>query len=241
MGARRGTSGLTRAGSPGCTAERPSPSQPELRRGRPLPAAARAQWPPSRPHSQCVCAQVSAPPRHAPPTCPPARPGHLPRKLVQIVALGSLRGGTRRPAMEVTSGTREPRTRPRDPDRHPRPDRDRHPERQQDRHPERPRDRAGDRRREKRGGERRDGERDRDRGRDRDQGRDRDPHQDRRRVGDSRPGEQRVLEKPRQSRTRDGPRRPTWDAAPPPWPAPWETPESPPYRKEGTGHRGPER
>ncbi|XP_036201661.1 MARVEL domain-containing protein 3 isoform X1 [Myotis myotis] len=136
--------------------------------------------------------------------------------------------------MEGTSGTREPRTRPRDPDRHPRPDRDRHPERQQDRHPERPRDRAEDRRREKRGGERRDGERDRDRGRDR------DPHQDRRRVGDYRAGEQRVLEKTRQSRTRDGPRRPTWDAAPPPWPAPWETPESPPYRKEGTGRRGPE-
>nr|KAF6318713.1 MARVEL domain containing 3 [Pipistrellus kuhlii] len=134
--------------------------------------------------------------------------------------------------MEDPSGTREPRTRPRDPNRPPRPDRDRRPERQQDRHPERPRDGAGDRRREKRGGERRDRERERER--------ERDPHQDRRRAGDYRHGEQRVLEKPRQSRTRNGARRPTWDAAPPPWPAPWETPESPPYRKEGSGHRGPE-
>nr|KAF6318715.1 MARVEL domain containing 3 [Pipistrellus kuhlii] len=73
--------------------------------------------------------------------------------------------------MEDPSGTREPRTRPRDPNRPPRPDRDRRPERQQDRHPERPRDGAGDRRREKRGGERRDRERERER--------ERDPHQDR--------------------------------------------------------------
>ncbi|KAF6078599.1 MARVEL domain containing 3 [Phyllostomus discolor] len=69
--------------------------------------------------------------------------------------------------MGDTSGTREPRTRPRerDPDRQSRPNGDRHPERQ--------RDRAGDRRRERSGGERRDGDRDRDRGRDR------DPRQDR--------------------------------------------------------------
>ncbi|KAM5208632.1 MARVEL domain-containing protein 3 isoform 1-T1 [Hipposideros larvatus] len=128
--------------------------------------------------------------------------------------------------MELTSGTREPRVRPRerDPDRHPRPDRDRHPERQ--------RDRAEDRRRERNGGERRDGDRDR--------GRDRDPRQDRHRSGDHRPGEQRVWGKPRQSRTRDGPQRATRDAVPPSWPAPWETPELPPHRKEGFGPRGPE-
>ncbi|KAF6288557.1 MARVEL domain containing 3 [Rhinolophus ferrumequinum] len=128
--------------------------------------------------------------------------------------------------MELTSGTREPRVRPRerDLDRHPRPDRDRHPERQ--------RDRAEDRRRERNGGERRDGDRDR--------GRDRDPRLDRHRFGDHRPGEQRVWEKSRQSRTRDGPQRPTRDAAPPTWPAPWETPEPPPHRKEVFGHRGPE-
>ncbi|XP_054435195.1 MARVEL domain-containing protein 3 isoform X2 [Pteronotus mesoamericanus] len=128
--------------------------------------------------------------------------------------------------MGDTSGTREPRTRPRerDPARQPRPDRDRHPERQ--------RDRAGDQRRERSGDERRDGDRDR--------GRNRDPRQDRHRIRDHRPDEQRVWEKSRQSRTRDGPPRPTWDAAPPPWPAPWETPESPPHRKEGVARRGPE-
>ncbi|KAJ8785770.1 hypothetical protein J1605_006730 [Eschrichtius robustus] len=128
--------------------------------------------------------------------------------------------------MEHTSGNRESRARPRerDPDRHPRPDRDRHPERQ--------RDRAGDRRRERNGGGRRDGDRDR--------GRDREPRQDRHRAGDHRSGEQRVWEQSRQSRTRDGPRRPTWDAAPPPWPAPWETPDPPPLRKDGLGRRGPE-
>ncbi|KAM8776403.1 MARVEL domain-containing protein 3 isoform 1-T1 [Rhynchonycteris naso] len=144
--------------------------------------------------------------------------------------------------MEETSGTRESRTRPRerDPERHPRPDRDRHPRPDQDRHPrpdqdrhsERQRDRAGDRRRERNGGERRDGDRDRRR--------DRDSRQDRHKVGDRGPGEQRVWEKSRQSRTPDGPWRPTWDAAPPPWPAPWETPESPHRRKEGIGWRGPE-
>ncbi|XP_005608457.3 MARVEL domain-containing protein 3 isoform X2 [Equus przewalskii] len=128
--------------------------------------------------------------------------------------------------MEDTSGTREPRARPRerDPDRRPRPDRDRH--------PERPRDRAGDPRRERNGGGRRDGDRDR--------GRDRHPRQDRPRLGDQRAGEQRVREKSRQGRTPDGPRRTTWEAAPPPWPAPWETPQPPPQRKEGFGRRGPE-
>ncbi|VCX30473.1 unnamed protein product, partial [Gulo gulo] len=80
-------------------------------------------------------------------------------------------------------------------------------------------------------GERRDGDRDR--------GRHRDPRQDRHRVGDLRAGEQRVWEKSHQSRTRDRPRRPTWDAAPPPWPAPWETPELPPQRKERFGTSGP--
>ncbi|XP_032469625.1 MARVEL domain-containing protein 3 isoform X2 [Phocoena sinus] len=127
---------------------------------------------------------------------------------------------------QQTSGNRESRARPRerDPDRHPRPDRERHPERQ--------RDRAGDRRRERNGGGRRD--------EDRDRGRDREPRQDRHRAGDHRGGEQRVWEQSRQSRTRDGPRRPTWDAAPPLWPAPWETAEPPPLRKEGLGRRGPE-
>ncbi|XP_043292219.1 MARVEL domain-containing protein 3 isoform X1 [Cervus canadensis] len=129
-------------------------------------------------------------------------------------------------AMEQTSGTRESRARPRerDPDRHPRPERDRHPERQ--------RDRAGDRHRERNGGGRRDGDRDRERNR--------EPRQDRPRAGDHRGGEQRVWENSRQSRTRDGPRRPTWDAAPPPWPGTRETPEPPPLRKEGLGRRGPE-
>ncbi|XP_036782826.2 MARVEL domain-containing protein 3 isoform X1 [Manis pentadactyla] len=128
--------------------------------------------------------------------------------------------------MEDTSGTSEPRARPRerDPARHPRADRDRHPERQ--------RDRPGDRRGERSGGGRRDG--------DRDVGRDRDSRQDRHAAGAHRSGEQRVWEKSRQSRTRDGHRRPTWDAAPPPWPAPWETPQPPPQRKEGLERRGPE-
>ncbi|KAK2497652.1 hypothetical protein MC885_008898 [Smutsia gigantea] len=122
--------------------------------------------------------------------------------------------------MEDTSGTREPRARPR--------------ERDPDRHPERQRDRPGDRR-----GERNEGGR-RDRDRDRDTGRGRDSRQDRHRAGAHRSGEQRVGGKSRQSRTRDGHRRPTWDAAPPPWPAPWETPEPPPQRKEGLERRGPE-
>ncbi|CAI9161861.1 unnamed protein product [Rangifer tarandus platyrhynchus] len=128
--------------------------------------------------------------------------------------------------MEQTSGTRESRARPRerDPDRHPRPERDRHPERQ--------RDRAGDRHRERNGGGRRDGDRDRERNR--------EPRQDRPRAGDHRGGEQKVWENSRQSRTRDGPRRPTWDADPPPWPATRETPEPPPLWKEGLGLRGPE-
>ncbi|XP_037020137.2 MARVEL domain-containing protein 3 isoform X2 [Artibeus jamaicensis] len=128
--------------------------------------------------------------------------------------------------MGDTSGTREPRTRPRerDPDRQSRPNGDRHAERQ--------RDRAGDRRRERSGGERRDRDPDGDRGRDR------ESRQDRHGVRAHRPDEQRVWEKSRQSRARDGPRGPTWDAAPPPWPAPWETLESPPYRKEGSKLRG---
>lgn len=144
-----------------------------------------------------------------------------------LLPSGRSRAGTRNRAMEATSGPREPRVRPRerDPDRHPRRDPDRHPERQ--------RDRAGDQRRERNGSERRDGDRNR--------GRDRDPRQDRHRFGDHRPAEQRVREKPRQIRTRDGPQRPTWDAAPPTWPAPWETPEPPPHRKEDFGRRGPER
>nr|XP_020031730.1 MARVEL domain-containing protein 3 isoform X2 [Castor canadensis] len=132
--------------------------------------------------------------------------------------------------MEDTSGPREPRARPRerDPDRRPRPDRDRH--------LERPRDRAGDQRRERNG----DVRRDRDRRGDGDRRRDRDPRQNRHRDSGHRAGEQRAREKPRQSRTRDEPRGPAWDAAPPPWPAPWETPEPPPQRKEGFGRRGPE-
>ncbi|XP_036919591.1 MARVEL domain-containing protein 3 isoform X2 [Sturnira hondurensis] len=130
--------------------------------------------------------------------------------------------------MGDTSGIREPRTRPRerDPDRQPRPNGDRHPERQ--------RDRAGDPRRERSGGERRDRDPDGDRGRDR------ESRQDRHGVRTPRPDEQRVWGKSRQSRTRDGPRGPTWDAAPPPWPVPWETLESPPNRKEGARLRGPE-
>ncbi|XP_062969283.1 MARVEL domain-containing protein 3 isoform X1 [Cynocephalus volans] len=130
--------------------------------------------------------------------------------------------------MEDSSGTREPRarSRERDPDRRSRTDRDRHPERQ--------RDRPGDRRRERDGNGRRNGDR---RG-DRDRGRDRDPRQDRHRDAAPRVGEHKVWEKSRQSRTRDGPRGPTWDAAPPPWPAPWETPEPPPQRKGGFGRRG---
>ncbi|XP_047383088.1 MARVEL domain-containing protein 3 isoform X1 [Sciurus carolinensis] len=132
--------------------------------------------------------------------------------------------------MEDTLGTREPRVRPRerDPDRRPHPDRDRH--------PERPRDRAGDRRRERNGDARRDGDR---RG-DRDRGRDRDPRQDRHRDAGRRAGEQRAREKSRQSRTRDAAPGPTWDAAPPPWPAPWETPEPPAARKENSGRRAPQ-
>ncbi|GAB5582450.1 MARVEL domain-containing protein 3 isoform X2 [Prionailurus iriomotensis] len=60
-------------------------------------------------------------------------------------------------------------------------------------------------------------------------------------VEDLRAGEQRVWEKSRQSRTRDGPRKPTWDSASPPWPAPWETTEPSLPRKERFGHRDPAR
>ncbi|KFO24657.1 MARVEL domain-containing protein 3 isoform X1 [Fukomys damarensis] len=127
--------------------------------------------------------------------------------------------------MEEMLGAREPRVRPRerDPERHPRLDRDRH--------PERPRDRAGDRRRERNG----------DRRGDRDRKRDRDPPQDRHRDAGRRTREARVWEKSRQSRGLEEPRGPTWDTAPPPWPAPWETPERPPPpRKEGFARHGPE-
>ncbi|XP_004448876.1 MARVEL domain-containing protein 3 isoform X1 [Dasypus novemcinctus] len=124
--------------------------------------------------------------------------------------------------MGEPSETREPRARPRerDPARQPRSDRDRHPERQ--------RDRRGDPRRE------RDGNR---RG-DRDRARDREPRQDRQRGGSRRPDAPGVWEKPRRSRRRDGPPGPPRDAAPPAWPAPWETREPPPQRKEGFARRG---
>ncbi|XP_058530230.1 MARVEL domain-containing protein 3 isoform X2 [Ochotona princeps] len=126
--------------------------------------------------------------------------------------------------MESRSGTRVSRALPRerDPDRRPRSDRDRpH---------ERPRDRPEDRRRERNGEVRRDGDR---RG-----GRESRP--DRHRDAGHRAGGHREWDKPRQSRERDGTRGPSWDAAPPPWPAPWETPEPPPHRKEGLGRRAPE-
>ncbi|XP_037671711.1 MARVEL domain-containing protein 3 isoform X2 [Choloepus didactylus] len=116
--------------------------------------------------------------------------------------------------MGEPSGTREARARPRerDPDRQPRSDRDRYPERQ--------RDRPGDRRA------------------DRDWGRDRDPRRDRHRGGSHRPEERRVWEESRPRRPRDGPRGPTRDAAPAPWPSQRETPEPPPQRKEGFARRG---
>ncbi|KAM9192303.1 MARVEL domain-containing protein 3 [Dugong dugon] len=132
--------------------------------------------------------------------------------------------------MEEPSGARKSRARPRerDPNRHPRPNRDHHPERQ--------RDRPGDRRREKDG----DGQRDAEQRGDWDRGRDRDPRQERHRVEGHRRDEQRAWEKSRQSRKSGGPLRSTWDAALPPWPEPWETPEPPPKRKEGLGRRGPD-
>lgn len=124
--------------------------------------------------------------------------------------------------MGDTPGAREPRARPkeRDPERQPRPDRDRHPERQ--------RDRPGDRRRERIGAERGDGHRGR--------GRDRDARQDGDGDGD---GDRRAGEKARRGRAREAPRRPAGPAAPPPWPAPRETPEPPPQRRERLGPRGP--
>ncbi|XP_049720612.1 MARVEL domain-containing protein 3 isoform X2 [Elephas maximus indicus] len=132
--------------------------------------------------------------------------------------------------MEEPSGARESRARPRerDPNRHPRPNRDHHPERQ--------RDRSGDRLREKDG----DGRRNADRRGDQDRRRDRDPRQERRSVGGHRPDKQRAWEKSLQSQARGGPQGSTWDAGPPPWPAPWETPEPPSKRKEGLGRRGPD-
>ncbi|XP_004690259.1 PREDICTED: MARVEL domain-containing protein 3 [Condylura cristata] len=133
--------------------------------------------------------------------------------------------------MEDTSGTRESRTRSRerDPDRHPRRDRNRHPERPRDSHAERPRDRPAERRRERNGGGRRDGDRNR--------GRDRDPRQDLHQLGDYHADEPRAWGKSRQSQAREAPRRPTWDAAPPPWPR--EAGEPTPSRKEGFGRRAP--
>nr|XP_011727324.1 MARVEL domain-containing protein 3-like [Macaca nemestrina] len=153
--------------------------------------------------------------------------------------------------MEDPSGAREPRARPRerDPGRRHHPDRDRAHHRQ--------RDRPGDTRREQssNGNRRRDRDRERDQERDqeRDRNRDRDrererkrdpdrgPRRDRHRDAGPRAGEHGVWEKPRQSRTRNGARGPTWDSAAPPGPAPWEAPEPPQtQRKGGPGYRGPE-
>ncbi|KAI4055950.1 MARVEL domain containing 3 [Homo sapiens] len=155
--------------------------------------------------------------------------------------------------MEDPSGAREPRARPRerDPGRRPHPD--------QGRTHDRPRDRPGDPRRKRSsdGNRRRDGDRDperdqerdgnRDRNRDRERERererdpDRGPRRDTHRDAGPRAGEHGVWEKPRQSRTRDGARGLTWDAAAPPGPAPWEAPEPPqPQRKGDPGRRRPE-
>ncbi|XP_053462426.1 MARVEL domain-containing protein 3 isoform X1 [Nycticebus coucang] len=131
--------------------------------------------------------------------------------------------------MEGMSGTREPRARPRerDPDRRPHPDRDRHPERQ--------RDRRRDSRRERN----RDGRRDGSSREDRDRERDRDAREDRHRDTGHRTGERRAWVESPQSRTRDAPRGRTWDAAPPPWPAPGAAPEPPPLPREGLGRSRP--
>nr|XP_010595161.1 MARVEL domain-containing protein 3-like [Loxodonta africana] len=133
--------------------------------------------------------------------------------------------------MEEPSGARESRARPRerDPNRHPRPNRDHHPERQRDKSGDRPREKDGD------------GRRNADRRGDQDRRRDRDPRQERRSVGGHRPDKQRAWEKSLQSQARGGPQGSTWDAGPPPWPAPWETPEPQSKRKEGLGRRGPDR
>uniref|UniRef100_A0A8C0MUC4 MARVEL domain containing 3 n=1 Tax=Canis lupus familiaris TaxID=9615 RepID=A0A8C0MUC4_CANLF len=211
--------------------------RPSARRSEPGPRA-----PPAGPHAQVSAsepaaplhahAQVSAPARPARPARArpaPARPGPPrpapprpwpPARETCGGLLPSGRSGarTRERAMGDTPGAREPRARPkeRDPERQPRPDRDRHPERQ--------RDRPGDRRRERIGAERGDGHRGR--------GRDRDARQD----GD---GDRRAGEKARRGRAREAPRRPAGPAAPPPWPAPRETPEPPPQRRERLGPRGP--
>lgn len=212
----------------------PTSSRPSTRRTVPRCRGRRAAAPPAgaraqvdAPRASAALVRVRAGDR---PVRPAPKAGHLPGKLAGGLSPSGRSGaGSRDRAMEDTSRTREPRARPRarDPDLQPRADRDRH--------PERPRDRAGDRRTERHGGERRDGDGDRD------GGRGRDPRQDRHRVGDPRPAEQRVWEKSRPNRARDGARRPSWDAAPPPRPAPWETPEPPPHRKEDFGRRGPER
>ncbi|XP_051024712.1 MARVEL domain-containing protein 3 isoform X1 [Acomys russatus] len=128
--------------------------------------------------------------------------------------------------MEDTSGTREPRARPRERDRDRRP----HPDR--DRHVERPRDRDRDRHRERNGDTRGNG----DRRAGRDPRTDRDPLQDRHRDAGHRAAEQRAWEKSRQSRARPEPWVPSWDSAPTPGPAPWGPPEPP--RKQGLGRRG---
>ncbi|XP_012368967.1 MARVEL domain-containing protein 3 isoform X2 [Octodon degus] len=132
--------------------------------------------------------------------------------------------------MEKASSGAQARPREGDPGRRPRPD---------PRHPERPRARAGEPRGERNGDARRDvaGRRE-DRDRHRDRGRDARP--DRAQAAGRRAGEQGVPAKSRQSRRPEQPRGPGWDAAPPPWPAPWETPEPPAPRKEGFAHRGPE-
>lgn len=183
--------------------------------------------------------------------CPP-RPLVWPpaQETCWLLPSGRSGAGTRNRAMEDPSGAREPRARPRerDPGRRPHPDRDRAHDRQ--------RDRPGDTRREQSsdGNRRRDRDRDRERDQERDRNRDRDrererkrdpdrgPRRDRHRDAGPRAGEHGVWEKPRQSRTRDEARGPTWDSAAPPGPAPWEAPEPPhTQRKGGPGYRGPER
>lgn len=143
-----------------------------------------------------------------------------------VVALRSFPGGDRNRAMKNTSGTREPRTRPRERDP------DRRPHRDRDRHVERPRDPGGDRHRERNGDVRGNG----DRRANREHRTDREPRQDRHRDAGHRAAEQRAWEKSRQSRARPEPWGPSWDTAGTPGPAPWRGPEPPP--KHGLGRRG---
>ncbi|EDL92517.1 similar to MARVEL (membrane-associating) domain containing 3 isoform a (predicted), isoform CRA_a [Rattus norvegicus] len=128
--------------------------------------------------------------------------------------------------MKNTSGTREPRTRPRERDP------DRRPHRDRDRHVERPRDPGGDRHRERNGDVRGNG----DRRAGREHRTDREPRQDRHRDAGHRAAEQRAREKSRQSRARPEPWGPSWDTAGTPGPAPWRGPEPP--LKHGLGRRG---